>query len=215
MNENIEIGKNGNLSPSDFEKIYHMGLFGSTESRSGSGSTMEQTEHIRGTLAQLFEELGIKTLLDVPCGDFNWMRHINMSNMRYIGGDIVADMVKKNNEDFSSQNVEFRVINIITDNLPKADIILCRDCLGHLKLEDGLKAIRNFKRSGATYLLSTTFPDHIKNSDDFRIWRTVNLESGPFNLPQPLRIMNEKCTEMLLGESYTDKSLGLWLLQDV
>jgi hypothetical protein len=95
MEKTIEIKGDGNLSPSDFEKIYHMGLFGSKVSRSGTGSTMEQTAHIRAALAQLFEELGIKTLLDVPCGDFHWMRHINISNMHYIGGDIVADMVKK------------------------------------------------------------------------------------------------------------------------
>jgi len=211
----IESRENGILSPSDFEKIYHMGLFGSEESRSGPGSTMEQTTHLRGVLAQIFEELGVKALLDVPCGDFNWMRYINMSNMQYIGGDVVADMVKKNNDDFGSENVEFRVMNIITDPLPKADIILCRDCIVHLKLEDGLKAIQNFKRSGATYLLATTFPDHVENSAEFRFWRTVNLENSPFNLPKPLRIINEKNTEIHLGDSYRDKSLGLWLLQDI
>jgi SAM-dependent methyltransferase len=215
MEKTIEIKGDGNLSLSDFEKIYHMGLFGSKESRSGTGSTMEQTTHIRAALAQLFEQLGVKTLLDVPCGDFHWMRHVNMPHMHYIGGDIVADMVKKNNEDFGSENVEFRLMDITTDHLPKADIILCRDCIVHLKLEDGVRAIQNFKRSGAKYLLATTFPDHVKNSDDFRYWRTVNLETAPFNLPQPLRIISEKNTEIHLGESYPDKSLGLWQLQDI
>jgi len=213
MNKPIGITENG-LSQSDFEKIYHMGLFGSKESQSGPGSTM-QTAHIRGALTQIFEELGIETVLDVPCGDFNWMRHINMSNIRYIGGDIVANMVKKNNDEFGAENVDFRVIDIITDDLPKADVILCRDCFVHIKLEEGLKAIRNFKRSGAKYLLATTFPDHPENSANFRYWRTLNLETAPFTLPQPLRIINEKNSEAHLGEKYGDKSLGLWRLQDI
>jgi SAM-dependent methyltransferase len=213
MSEKVEIGRNGHLSQSDFEQIYHKSLFGSAESRSGTGSTIEQTKHIRGMLTELFEELGIKVLLDIPCGDFNWMRHTDMSNIHYIGGDIVADMVKKNNKDFGAQNVEFRVIDAVTDDLPKADIIMCRDCLVHLKLEDGLKAIRNFKRSGAKYLLGTTFPEHFENAEEFWVWRTVNLESEPFSLPRPLRMINENCTEG--NKSYADKSLGLWLLQDI
>jgi chemotaxis methyl-accepting protein methylase len=79
--------------------------------------------------------------------------------------------------DYGSNDIEFHVINIITDHLPKADVILCRDCLVHLKLGDGLKAIQNFKRSGAKYLLSTTFPDHAENTDEFRYWRPINLQS--------------------------------------
>lgn len=152
---------------------------------------MEQTAHIRGMLPQLFEELGVKVLLDVPCGDFNWMRLIDLSNMNYIGDDIVVDMVKKNNEDFSSGNVQFRVINIITDQLPKADLIMCGDCLVHLTLEDGLKAVQNFKRRGAKYLLSTTFPEHPENAENVPFWRSLNLENPPFNLGQSLRIIDE------------------------
>jgi hypothetical protein len=55
----------------------------------------------------------------------------------------------------------------------------------------------------------------LKNTDEFRYWRTVNLEKEPFNLPKPLRILIENGTEGYLGETYADKSLGLWLLRDI
>ena len=145
MNNTIEVKGNGNLSQSDFEKNIRWGLFGSAESRSGPGSTMDQTAHIRNALRELFRELGIKVLLDVPYGDFHWMSHVDISSLRYIGGDIVTEMVRRNRVDYGSNDIEFHVINIITDDLPKADVILCRDCLVHLKLEDGLKCYPEFQ----------------------------------------------------------------------
>jgi hypothetical protein len=44
-------------------------------------------------------------------------------------------------------------------------------------------------------------------------WRIINLEKAPFNLPEPIKIINEKCTEA--NGSYADKSLGLWKLQQL
>lgn len=48
-------------------------------------------------------------------GDFNWKRLIDLSNIKYIDGDIVSDMVKKNNVDFGSDTVLFQIMNTITD----------------------------------------------------------------------------------------------------
>lgn len=197
----------------DFTKIYRNNIFGSSESRSGSGSTMEQTAYIRSVFPGFFRELGVKSILDVPCGDFNWIKHVDLAGIHYIGGDIVEDLVRSNNEKYQSPEREFRRLNIITDDLPKVDLILCRDCLVHLKFEDGLKAIQNFKRSGSTYLLATTFTNRPANEELFGIWRTLNLQKAPYNLPEPLQIINERCTE---GDNqFTDKCLGLWRLSDI
>ncbi len=197
----------------DFIKIYKKNIFGSKESHSGSGSTLLQTTYIREAIPPLLKKLHVKSMLDVPCGDFNWLRHVDLSGINYTGGDIVPDLVTKNNIKFRAQERDFRILNIITDDLPKVDLIFCRDCLVHLKFEDGLKAIENFKRSGSTYLLTTTFTDRHVNEDLFGIWRTLNLQKAPYNLPVPLEIINEKCTE---GDNqFTDKSLGLWLLKDI
>lgn len=203
--------KSSRPSSLDFINIYKKNIFGSRESISGTGSTMKETVHLRETFPAFFKELGVKTLLDVPCGDFNWMRHVDLSGIHYIGGDIVPELIAEDNKEYGKDNVEFRLLNIITDDLPKADVILCRDCLVHLNFEDGMNAIRNFKRSGATYLLSTTFTDRTENEDLFGIWRTLNLQQAPYNFPEPVQIINEKCPQKGFG----DKSLGLWRLDDI
>jgi len=43
--------------------------------------------------------------------------------------------------------------------------------------------------------------------------RTLNLNLPPFSFPNPLRIINEKCTEN--GGAFADKSVGVWRLADL
>ena len=74
--------------------------------------------------------------------------------------------------------------------------------------------IKNFKRSGTKYLLITTFVNRLSNNDLGKgFWRTINIERPPFNFPNPIKIIDEKCTE--LNGEYSDKSLGLFLLKDI
>jgi hypothetical protein len=93
-------------------------------------------------------------------------------------------------------------------------MIFSRDMTVHLSNRDALAAFRNFKRSKSEYLLTTTFTATETNEDILTgEWRPMNLQRPPFNFPDPLRLINEHCTED--GGKYTDKSLGLWRLKDL
>ena len=75
-----------------FTQIYQRSIWAwdQNESRSGIGSMFEHTAVIRSELEQLCARLQIKSLLDAPCGDFNWMRHVNLPpNCQYIGYDTI------------------------------------------------------------------------------------------------------------------------------
>lgn len=197
----------------DFEEIYKTNGFLGSESLSGEGASLHQTRIIRDQIPKLLRDLGINSMLDVPCGDWHWMRDVNLGDVTYIGGDIVQAIVDINNKQFGGLNISFRHINIIADTLPLVDLILCRDCLVHLSFEDGLLALDNFKKSGATWLLTTTFVDRNVNTNlfDGEIWRPLNLEIGPYNLGKADFYINEGCTEE--GGQFTDKCLALWRLK--
>jgi SAM-dependent methyltransferase len=182
---------------------------------SGEGSSFEQTVAIRREIPRLVRELRARSFLDAPCGDFNWMRHVDLGVELYRGVDIVEDLVADNRARFGGPGREFLCRDLIRDALPAADIVLCRDCLGHLTFEQAKALLRNVKRSGSRYLLVTTFADRRENVDLFGrdLWRTLNLERPPFNLPKPLRVIDERCTQG--GGAYADKCLGLWRLDDV
>jgi hypothetical protein len=197
-----------------FTGFYNNNTFEGTESKSGEGSSLEQTKQIRQELPNLFNELQIKTFVDAPCGDHHWMKEIDLSNIKYTGIDIVEQIISLNNNICKADNKTFVCLDIVNEIVPKVDLILCRDCLVHLSFEQAIKVLKNFKQSGSKYLLVTTFPGRAKNSDlKMKIWRTLNLEKEPFNLPEPIRLINEGCTEADM--KFSDKSLGLWLLEQI
>jgi hypothetical protein len=198
----------------DFSAIYRGNRFGSLESFSGEGSTLWQTRLIRRALPKLLTEIGARSILDVPCGDFNWIKEVPLGEVRYCGGDIVPELVEANQRNHGNERRSFRRLDIIRDTLPQVDLIFCRDCLVHLPFEAALAAIRNFKRSGSTWLLTTTFEDRQDNQDLIGLtWRTLNLRKPPFNFPEPARLINEGCTQE--NGQFADKCLGLWRLDDL
>ena len=175
---------------------------------------MLQTKKISQDLLKLFKKLDIKSFVDAPCGDLNWIRHLDFGHINYLGVDVVQALIDKDTKELSNKKRSFVCADLISYIPPKSDLILCRDCLVHLSYEDGLKILSNFKKSGSKYLLTTTFPERSSNLDlNSTIWRTLNLEKSPFSLPKPLKILNEGCTEM--NNQYTDKSLGLWKMSDI
>jgi hypothetical protein len=98
--------------------------------------------------------------------------------------------------------------------LPGADVIFCRDCLVHLPIEEVKTVLRNFSRSGAKWVLTTTFPASGTNTEvRWSGWRPLNLQAEPFHLPAPMKLINEECTED--GGKYADKSLGLWQVEQL
>ena len=80
-----------------FTKIYLENHWNDSESRSGEGSTLENTQNVRNELPKILKKYNIKSMLDAPCGDFNWMKSITQDvSIKYIGGDIVKPMIENN-----------------------------------------------------------------------------------------------------------------------
>ena len=195
---------------STFSNIYLSNYWGSHESVSGEGSTISQTYRIRETLPIILEKYRINTLLDIPCGDFNWLSQIDLNSFQYIGGDIVYEIIKKNLKIFSGNKRTFKIIDITKDTLPSSDLLLCRDCLVHFSYRNIFKTFQNIKKSEIQYLLTTNF--HARNFNRNILtggWRPINLTKSPFNFPKPLEIIIEK------NNDYYDKSLALWKINDL
>ena len=127
------------------------------KSLSGPGSSLNHTGELRKQLPPVLEALGVRSLLDAPCGDLNWIQHVRLPVERYIGVDIIKDVIAENEWRHTSAQKRFIRADLTRDELPSADAILCRDLLPHLSFAEIFTVLRNFKRSGATYLLTTTF----------------------------------------------------------
>jgi len=197
-----------------FTNIYKSNAWDGKNSISGKGSDVDQTKIITKELSSLFSNLNISTMLDMPCGDFYWMKNADLSNIDYTGADIVKELIQENTEKYGGGSIRFRYMNLIEDKLPKVDLIFCRDCLVHFSFADVFSALENVCNSQSEYLLTTTFTGRKDNYDILTgQWRPLNFELAPFVLPKPLRIIDEGCTED--GGAYEDKSLGLWRIADI
>ena len=210
-----------NTAKEAFTNVYETNYWmGGTvgESVSGAGSTLAETKKVIQVINSLIKELNIKTFLDLPCGDFNWMQHVNLSGVQYIGADIVDPLIAKNAKKYTSDNIQFQVLNLIEDPLPKCDMLLTRDCVMHLSFSDIYKSMKNIKASGCKYLLITTSPEHSINFESVTggDCRNLNLEKKPFNFPPPMRIFNEETPfSSDIDDEQKDKSLGLWKIEDI
>ncbi len=136
-------------------------------------------------MPELLHRLNTKVLLDVGCGDFNWMREIEVG-CQYIGVDVAQSIIDLNVRNHSAKNRSFCVLDATKDSLPRADTVLCREVLFHLSFQDIWSLIRNIRSSGVSNLIATNDVSTSFNADilsgDFRL---LNLHKPPFRFPQP------------------------------
>lgn len=192
-----------------FERIYSTNLWSDPETRSGVGSTLDSTRVVRAELPEALGKLGARIMLDVPCGDFSWMQHVDLGGVGYIGGDIVPSIVERNQQLYANESRRFIQIDLTRDDLPAADVLLCRDCLVHLSYANIRAIFANVARSKIRYVLMTSFPGRKDNYDvPDGDWRALDFQAPPFSLPEPVVTIVEQCEEE--GGSYRDKSLLAW-----
>ncbi len=192
-----------------FQSIYFDNRWGDNSSLSGTGSNLEQTTFIRKEFPIILQKYKIKSILDIPCGDFFWMKELCLDEYKYIGADIVTELIKINNDKFKTKNKKFINLDLTKEKLPKVDLIFCRDCLVHLCNDDIFKVLKNINNSDFKYFMTTNFPNRLSNKDIATgSWRTINLTKAPFNLPEPIESIYENCTEN--GYEFSDKSLSIW-----
>lgn len=173
-----------------FRSIYDTGVWlgEGRSSLSGAGSELAAVSTILLRLPDLLAQLDCRHLVDVGCGDLNWMHRIlDGAPFEYTGCDIVPSVIERSIAKYATDRIRFRHLDATRDPLPQGDVVLCREVLFHLSFQDIFQLIRNVKTSGARYFITTTENSIWFNSDivsgDFR---SINLRRRPFRFPEPI-----------------------------
>ena len=203
----------GSVHGAVFADIYRRELWRQGgESSSGPGSRRTATVALRRQLPELLRRLAVATMLDVGCGDYNWMREVELGLDLYIGLDVVFDVVLENRLRYGGPRRRFLLRDLIRDPLPRAELVLCRDVLIHFPDEDLIRAMRAIIDTGARFLLASTFVDRAHNPPiALGDWRPLNMQLPPLSLPAPRDWMIETPPET----GYDDKRLALWDLHEL
>ena len=189
---------NQNTPKKRFDLIYESNFWSSKESVSGLGSQYDNTINIKNGIKKVISNYKIKTILDAPCGDFNWINDILTGDLKYLGVDIVEKLIQKNKDSYLNENIDFITLDITRDKLPKADLMICRDCLIHLSFESIKKFLKNLSNSDIKHILLTTYElkDKEKKIINFDIpdgeYREIDLSEPPFLLTNPLEKISDK-----------------------
>ena len=188
------------------------------ESASGGGSSIKSTEVSRDYIVKVIEKYKISSILDLGCGDWNWMSKIRneFENSSYEGWDANEDMIFNLNNIYGNDNTKFYFKDIVTGEYPKVDMVLCRDVLFHLKEKYTLKIIEKIKKSKIKYFLTTSFNDVKGKQVKFRDrpsmgdwgFYEINLNLPPFNLEKYL--IDSICEHTIKPNSGYKRYLNLY-----
>lgn len=159
---------------------------GLPETACGQGSTLEFTSDIRDRLPVLFETIDIWSILDLGCGDLNWMSQVDLDGIDYHGIDEDEDNIAAAicySADMNAEHVSLLWNNIFDCEWPETDLVICRDLFQHLPHDDVgglLDAI------SGRWLLATSHDVEMNRIIQKRGgFRRLNLEKDPFCLPEP------------------------------
>ena len=192
-----------------FDSIYRSNKWAG-QSRSGKGSGLDRTFQIRARLPALWDELQVSSILDLPCGDHDWIATLDFAGREYTGGDIVPALIERNREKYPTRR--FELIDVCVDSLPDADFVLCRDLLVHMSFADITAALEHLLAVDGRYLMTTTFPEYDRNQDIVTgKHRKLNLRAAPFYWPEPLHLFAEGTEEKQLH----GKCQGVWSLPEL
>ena len=105
-----------------FTRIYKEKIWDkNSESASGPGSTLKYTHETMGMLHMMVNQIKAAlnvdriSMLDVPCGDMNWMKRFlsARNDIDYTGIDIVPDIIEKHKKEFKGTPYKFINANIV------------------------------------------------------------------------------------------------------
>jgi SAM-dependent methyltransferase len=206
--------ENNSVQQDVFEKIYEDNVWGSSESFSGTGSELAQTEVVRACLGKWIEKYSVTALLDIPCGDANWQSHIpGIEDVEYYGYDISAraiDLAREKNKD--SANMHFDLLDLSESDPPATgdsrvvNMVVVKEVLQHVPLEMGVQMLRHAKAAGIKWLAVTTVAGG-KNIDvEIGGWfGPPDVQAPPYNFPKAQEIC----------ETYNDhEKMRLFYLKD-
>ena len=188
-----------------FQAIYknkHWGSESDSSFYSGTGSRGEVVEtyvyQMSQVIAQHQRDLGRPAkVIDLGCGDFSVGRALaaRVPEMTYTGCDIVPEVIQHHVGTFADSRISFRVLDVVTDDLPDGDIVLARQVLQHLPNADVSRVLTKLLTYSAAYITEgqpTTIegpfnPDKPIGSGMRFNWRTgrgrgLEFDKPPFHL---------------------------------
>ena len=171
------VQKDKNLSKDDISISGH-----------GSNINTKQFKNLSSNLRKFLNIYSVNSILDMSCGDFLWMNQIlKNKKLKYLGVDIVEDLITKNKQNYLDKNINFHVsdvTNFLTEE--NYDLVFMRDFFIHITNEDIFKILNNISKMNIKYFAFENYEINKNVNTEVGKHRKVNLQIEPFNLEKPI-----------------------------
>jgi SAM-dependent methyltransferase len=170
-----------------FDDVYKRAVWGTNaegQGTSGGGSTMKNTVIYRAFLQQFMEDKGVTSVVDAGCGDWEFSQSINWDGIDYKGYDIVDSVIEENKKKFAKPNIQFFAGNIVTDELPAADLLICKQVLQHLPSKDVATFLKKLPKYKHVLITNSVGQDFSAPNTDIAPgdYRTLDITVPPFDV---------------------------------
>jgi SAM-dependent methyltransferase len=174
------LGALGHRTMNRFEEIYRRNLWGFS---SGHGSLPSVTKGYRKFVENFIRNNSVKSVLDFGCGDWQFSRFIDFSNVDYVGVDVVPSLIQENSRKFSKENIKFFLSPVRFSELLTTDLLIVKDVLQHFSNNEVFAFISILGKYKYALITNCVLPEEELNkpikSGEFR---PLDLRKPPFSL---------------------------------
>lgn len=163
-----------------FSKIYESAIWGKSDDPSqpfysGSGSHDDVVVSAYLNAIQDFLQTFDRkpNVVDLGCGDFFVGSKIRPLCEKYVACDIVPKLVEFNRKKFEALDVDFRVLDLTTDELPDGDVVFVRQVFQHLSNRQISKVLPEIASRYKYFVLT----EHLPGKPEFE--HNLDKPAGP------------------------------------
>lgn len=124
-----------------FEHIYDENVW--VGGGSGQGSDPGAARPWVDLVTQTIRTLSVTSVVDAGCGDWRMWSTDAFAAVDYLGVDVVPSVIAGNRAAHSTSKRSFEVADLLTANLPAADMLITKDVWQHWENEQVLNFLQN------------------------------------------------------------------------
>jgi hypothetical protein len=175
------------------EQVYKLNLWGANEMKFYSGEGSHHSKYVKPyitVISSFLSSFSIPPVVcDLGCGDFNIGRQLVKYSSKYIGVDIVNDLILFNKKIFNQKQLEFKCLDLAKDSIPAGDCAIIRQVFQHLSNNE-VKQILNKLHQFKFVIITEHIPKYnfipnidILSGQGIRLKKKSGLDvtSAPFN----------------------------------
>ncbi|WP_179335630.1 class I SAM-dependent methyltransferase [Winogradskyella costae] len=195
------------------QQVYDMHLWGGKEfdfySGDGSHNIKIVEPYIDSITTFLKSQNNPLTVCDLGCGDFNIGKQLTKHTKNYIAIDIVDNLIERNKALFKEGHLEFQCLDIVKDELPKAEVVILRQVLQHLSNTEILKVVEKLHNYKYVILTEHIPVGNFEPNKDIISGQGIRIkkDSGVDVLKAPFKL--KIVEEQKLSEIFLDHNKGI------